>query len=183
MLVENQTIKTLIENAIPKLPYTTPESRKFRRLDKRSQKEDHTINVNLVPVVVTMIVWVIFIGTQEAVFSSSVHVFYIFSILAVAICRIVTYLTILLRPPQEIAPSRPFSELLTSFFIISCSVMFVVSNRDVMLWFERSQFSSIYLLVSTVSFSFIVMIYISFIFALKNWACRREVSKSTTLEN
>lgn len=173
MLVENQTIKTIIERAIPELPYRVPANsfkETYSKSDKGSQ-EGYSINVNPVPVM-TMLMIGISIGNQEAILSSRVHSFYSLSISAVAICRIITYLTLFVNPPKGSLPTRPISEFLASFLIVTCSILFVASNRETVLWLDRNGS----LLSSAIIFAASAIGYVAFIFILKNWAAKREAS-------
>ena len=48
---------------------------------------------------------------------------------AASITRLVTYLMLYLKPPTSTSPSRPITELISSFCLISGGILFMASVR------------------------------------------------------
>lgn len=65
--------------------------------------------------------------TQHSMISSMVHKQWGNLLKGASFCRSLTYITMWLKPPRSILPSRPPTELLTSFALMAGGIIFMAS--------------------------------------------------------
>lgn len=77
---------------------------------------------------------------QEYAFSAAIHVLWGRLLAGFAVCRILTYTFLHLRPPASILPSRPPTEALAAFCLCSGGIVFMLSTEEVIFWAMRHGF-------------------------------------------
>jgi hypothetical protein len=105
---------------------------------------------------------------QEYAFSVSIHALWGNLLAGFAICRILTYTFLHLRPPASILPSRPPTEALAAFCLCAGGIVFMLSTEEVIFWAMRHGFDDMMtFLNATVAFVCACLAWILVLMALK----------------
>lgn len=97
-----------------------------------------------------------------------------------ALARVVTYILIYLSPPTSSLPSRPPSELISSFCLISGGLIFIASNKDTVGAMERHGLHAMFPFTVTMGFTAFLMAWTIIVLAVKGWAVRRRQLSNPT---
>lgn len=87
-----------------------------------------------------------------------------------ALARIATYITLWLKPPQSTSPTRPPTEIITSFALVCGGLIFCLSNKDTVHVLEAYELDSLFVFTFTVSLSLVVMAWEVVLLAIRNGA-------------
>lgn len=90
-----------------------------------------------------------------------------------ALARAVTYILAYLSPPSSYLPSRPPSELITSFCLISGGIIFMASNKDTVEAMENYGLHAMFPFTVTMGFTSFLMAWVIVVLAVKGWAVRK----------
>ena len=130
---------------------------------------------------------------QESMLSTMVHKQWGYLLAAFALFRLGTYFLIYLSPPKSYIPSRPVTELLTSFCLICGGMVFMVStpfpssklresrnlivfkasNSDTVDALDERDVDPMFVFNVAVAASSLVMAWIIIVMAIKGWAVQR----------
>lgn len=111
---------------------------------------------------------------QEYAFSMTIHSLWGRLLALAAVCRVLTYTFLFLRPPASILPSRPPTEALTAFFLSAGGIVFMLSSDEVIFWALRNGMDSVMAFANaTVAFVCFVFMFVFVLMGLKGWASRR----------
>lgn len=76
--------------------------------------------------------------SQDYVFSVTVHALWGYLLAMFAVCRLLTYTFLYLRPPTaSIYPSRPPTEALAALCCAAGGIVFIVSDEEIVYWMMR----------------------------------------------
>lgn len=95
-----------------------------------------------------------------------------------ALARAVTYILTYLSPPSSYLPSRPPSEIVSAFCLISGGLIFIASNKDTVAAMERHDLNAMFVFTVTMGWTAFVMAWQIVVLAVKGWAVRRRQSAS-----
>ena len=93
-----------------------------------------------------------------------------------AFARAVTYVLTYVSPPTSYLPSRPPSEIITSFCLIAGGLIFMASNKDTVAAMERDDLNAMFIFTVTVGFTAFLMAWTIVVLAVKGWAVRKTQS-------
>lgn len=100
--------------------------------DKHTQNELNGISTNPLPALVVFLMGVSMASHEQAsMVSTMVHKQWGNLLGAASVARFLTYTIMYLKPPTSTSPSRPPSELLMSFCLISGGILFMASVRSI----------------------------------------------------
>lgn len=106
--------------------------------------------------------------------STSVHKQWGTLLVGFALARAVTYILFFLSPPTSVFPSRPPSELVAAFCLISGGLIFMASNKDVIHIMEDHNLMPMFIFTVCMGLTAFLMAYEMIVLAIKGWATRRE---------
>ena len=95
-----------------------------------------------------------------------------------AIARAVTYILTYISPPTSFLPSRPPSELVVAFCLISGGLLFMGSNSDMVTGMEMYELNAMFLFTVMMGLTAFLMAWEIFVLAVKGWAVQREQRKA-----
>lgn len=174
MLVESTTVRTWLNTPVDMMPMRKelhPEEAQAVRQEPRS----YSFPMNPVPALVILLLGIMMSSHhQDSMVSTKVHGQWGTLLAGFAVARIVTYLFLYLSPPTSIYPSRPPSELLAAFCLISGGLVFMASTADVIRWMEDRNLMAMFVFTVVMGFSAFVAAWEMAVLALKGWAVRRE---------
>jgi hypothetical protein len=128
MLVESTRIRSLLNytvtDAMGELTYNNRDEER----DELREPESYSFSMNPIPALVILLTGIMMSShTQESMISSMVHKQWGDLLTGASFARGLTYLLTWLKPPRSIYPSRPPTELLTSFGLIAGGIIFMAS--------------------------------------------------------
>lgn len=91
-----------------------------------------------------------------------------------AIARAASYALLYISPPTSYFPSRPPTELVASFCLISGGMIFMGSATDTVRTIEQNGLDAMFLFTVAMGFTGLIMAWVAVVFATKGWALRRE---------
>lgn len=113
---------------------------------------------------------------QASMVSTMVHKQWGTLFVGFALARAVTYILMYLAPPSSYLPSRPPSELISSFCLISGGLIFMASNKDTVAAMEYHNLHAMFPFTVTMGFTSFLMAWTITVLAVKGWAVRRQIS-------
>jgi hypothetical protein len=178
MLVESTTIRSWLNTAVDMMP----AGRGVDSDDKQQlHREPRTygFSFNPVPALVIMLLGIMMSShSQDSMVSTKVHGQWGTLLSGFAIARILTYLFLYISPPTSIYPSRPPTELLSAFCLISGGLIFMASCRDIIRSMESRGIMAMFVFTVVMGFTSFLMAWTVVVIALKGWAVRREAKSS-----
>lgn len=143
MLVEYVRVKGLGEKkatqhmqTMPAWSNGTADERTEHKLnsttDEHTQHESNGISINPLPALVIFLMGGSMASHEQAsMVSTMVHKQWGNLLGAASVARLLTYVIMYMKPPTSTSPSRPPTELLMSFCLISGGILFMASVRSV----------------------------------------------------
>ncbi|SPO06809.1 related to YTP1 [Cephalotrichum gorgonifer] len=186
MLVEYVRVKGLGEKkakqqhmqTMPAWSETTPDERTEHRsntttYEDTTQHKLNGISINPLPALVIFLMGGSMAShEQDSMVSTMVHKQWGNLLGAASVARLLTYLLMYLKPPTSTSPSRPPTELLMSFCLISGGIIFMASSSDTIDGMLHYGIDVMALYTVTMGFTGILMAWIMALLALKGWASR-----------
>jgi hypothetical protein len=133
MLVESVKIRNLLNYTVTEATASpSPANNHHYNGDEESanlrEPEAYAFSTNPIPALVILLTGIMMSShTQESMVSSMVHKQWGNLLTGASFARGLTYVVMWLRPPQSVFPSRPPTELLTAFGLISGGIIFMAS--------------------------------------------------------
>jgi hypothetical protein len=178
MLVESSTIKGLLNTVVDGMPART-DIGPAEAQEKRESPKQYTTSLNVMPALIIILLGVMMSSHhQDSMVSTNVHAQWGTLLTAFGVVRMLTYLLMYLQPPKSIYPTRPPTELVASFCLISGGIIFCASARDIVHYMENTGLMAMFVLTVTCGFTAFVMAYEIIVLSLKGWAIRREARKA-----
>ena len=138
MLVESVNIRNLLNYTVDEAikpsshPFndttTTPQDNNASDEAALREPESYSFSTNPIPALVILLLGIMMSShTQASMVSSMVHKQWGSLLTGASFARGLTYVVMWLRPPRSVYPSRPPTELLTAFGLISGGIIFMAS--------------------------------------------------------
>ncbi|KAK4124153.1 hypothetical protein N657DRAFT_378710 [Parathielavia appendiculata] len=143
------------------------------------EPETYAFSTNPIPALVILLTGIMMSShRQESMVSSMVHKQWGNLLTGASFARGLTYVVMWLRPPRSVFPSRPPTELLTSFGLISGGIIFMASASDTISGMIHYQLDAMFMYTVTMGFVGLLMAWVILMIALKGWAARREAASA-----
>ncbi|KAH8653317.1 hypothetical protein BX600DRAFT_74605 [Xylariales sp. PMI_506] len=180
MLVESTRIRDLLNTttteaalAYPQHLYTEEERETLQA------PKQYEFAVNPIPALVILLLGIMMSShTQTSMISSMVHKQWGNLLTGASFARGLTYVLVYLKPPRSVLPSRPPTELLTAFGLMSGGIMFCASSSDTISGMIHYDLDAMFVYTVTMGLIALLMAWIVLLLALKSWALRKELSYS-----
>lgn len=131
MLIESTRIRDLLNYTVTDAARSDPEHSAYRDEEARDElrePETYSFSMNPIPALVILLLGIMMSShTQDSMVSSMVHKQWGNLLTGASFARGFTYVLTWLRPPRSVYPSRPPTELLTAFGLISGGIIFMAS--------------------------------------------------------
>ena len=111
---------------------------------------------------------------QVSPVSTAMHKQWGMLFLAAALARGVSYILVYVSPPTSYLPSRPPSEVIVAFCLISGGLIFMGSASDIITGMEMYGLHAMFLFTIAMGFTAFLMAWEIVVLAIKGWAVRRE---------
>ena len=174
MLVESQSVRKLL-SATTETISVTGDVQSPANEERRAQPKSYTTPMNPMPAIIIMLLGIM-MGShhQSSMVSTMVHKQWGTLFVAFALARGVTYLITYISPPTSIYPSRPPSELVSAFCLISGGLIFMASTKDIIYVMETNNIMAMFAFTVGMGLTAVIMAWEITVFALKGWALRRQ---------
>ncbi|KHE78641.1 hypothetical protein GE21DRAFT_1057557 [Neurospora crassa] len=179
MLIESVRIRDLLNTTV------TEESRQQHHFhdaevedSERREPETYSFSMNPIPALVILLLGIMMSShTQDSMISSMVHKQWGNLLTGASFARGFTYVITYLKPPRSVYPSRPPTELLTAFGLISGGIIFMASAGDTVSGMIHYQLDAMFTYTVTMGLVGLLMAWVILCIALKGWAVRKEAGR------
>ena len=170
MLVESQRVRDLLNTSI----LTTPADRgKILADSEWAKPPSYRTPMNPFPALIILLLGLMMSSHhQSSMVSTMVHKQWGTLFVGFAIARAITYILTYLSPPLSYLPSRPPSEIITSFCLISGGLIFMASNKDTVAAMEHYELNAMFVFTITMGLTAFLMAWTILVLAIKGWAAR-----------
>ncbi|KAJ3528847.1 hypothetical protein NM208_g10017 [Fusarium decemcellulare] len=173
MLVESSRVRDLLNTTVqdvePKHPYSDEEAH------EQEPPETYEFSLNPIPALVILLLGIMMSShTQHTMISSMVHKQWGNLLLGASLARGLTYVLMFLKPPKSILPSRPPTELLAAFGLISGGIIFMASSGDTVQGMIHYDLDAMFMYTVTMGLVGLLMAWVVIVLAIKGWAVRLE---------
>ncbi|KAG8529193.1 uncharacterized protein KY384_005828 [Bacidia gigantensis] len=171
MLIESTRIRDLL-NAVM---LTSPAAHGPQQIQESLKPpKTYPVSMNPLPALVIMLLGVMMSSHhQHSTVSTMVHKQWGTLLVGFALARGLTYLLTYLSPPTSYLPSRPPTELISSFCLISGGIIFMASNRDTVNSMDEHGIHAMFPFAVTMGFTSFLMAWAIIVLAVKGWAVQR----------
>ncbi|KAK4240750.1 hypothetical protein C8A03DRAFT_31138 [Achaetomium macrosporum] len=178
MLVESTRIRNLLNYTVTDAVGEHTYNNRDEERDDLREPETYSFSMNPIPALVILLTGIMMSShTQESMISSMVHKQWGNLLTGASFARGLTYLLTWLKPPRSIYPSRPPTELLTSFGLIAGGIIFMASSSDTVSGMIHYQLDAMFMYTVTMGLVGLLMAWVIMMVALKGWAARREAHR------
>jgi hypothetical protein len=171
MIVESSKMRELLNSAIVSAQSSTVQ------LDDEPWKQprQYRFSMNPMPGLIILLLGKMMSSHhQTSMVSTMIHAQWGTMFMGFALARALTYITLYIRPPTSYLPSRPPTEVITSFCLIAGGITFMVSNKDTVAALESYNLDAMFTFTVTMGFVALLMSWTVVVVAIKGWAVRRE---------
>jgi hypothetical protein len=176
MLIESSRVRELLNTGL-----TSAQSANGFGMASSAWQAPRTygFGLNPLPGIVIMLLGLMMSSHhQESMVSTMLHTQWGTLFVAAALARAVTYILVYLSPPTSYLPSRPPSELVVAFCLISGGLLFMGSARDVVDSMDRFNLNAMFLFTVMMGLTSFLMAWEIIVLAIKGWSTRREHARS-----
>ncbi|KAI0418156.1 hypothetical protein F5X98DRAFT_121314 [Xylaria grammica] len=180
MLIESTRIRDLLNTTTTEATLSHPShaysDEERAALDPPRQYE---FSINPIPALVILLLGIMMSShTQQTMISSMVHKQWGNLLTGASFARGFTYVLLYLKPPRSVLPSRPPTELLTAFGLISGGTIFMASSGDTIAGMIHYDLDAMFFYTVTMGLVGVLMAWIVLLLAFKGWAVRRESNRT-----
>ena len=113
---------------------------------------------------------------QNSMLSSMIHTQWGSMFMGFALARGLTYITLYISPPTSFLPSRPPTEIIAAFCLVSGGITFMLSNKDTVAALESYHLDAMFTFTVTMGLTSLLMAWSTVVIAIKGWALHKESS-------
>ncbi|EFQ30487.1 hypothetical protein CGRA01v4_10040 [Colletotrichum graminicola] len=179
MLIESSRIRDFLNTTVINAAAITPE----RTYDEEEREtlqppKQYEFSINPIPALVILLLGIMMSShTQHSMVSSMVHKQWGNLLTGASFSRGLTYVIMYLKPPQSVLPSRPPTELLAAFGLISGGIIFMASASDTIEGMEHYNLDAMFMYTVTMGLVGLLMAWEIIVLAIKGWAVRKETGR------
>jgi hypothetical protein len=170
MLVESSKMRSFLNNAVLSAQPASPFNEEVWQPPRH-----YRTSMNPIPGLIILLLGKMMSSHhQDSMLSTMIHGQWGTMFMMFAMARALTYITLYISPPTSYLPSRPPTELITSFCLIAGGMTFMVSNKDTVAALESYDLDAMFTFTVTMGLVALLMAWTVVLVALKGWATRRE---------
>lgn len=172
MLIESQYIRRLLNATIMNLP--AKHGHLPPPIDRWAPPKTYPFSLNPFPALIILLLGLMMSSHHQASsVSTMIHKQWGTLFVAFALARALTYILTYISPPQSFLPSRPPTEIVTSFCLISGGIIFMLSNKDTVAAMDGYELDAMFSFTVTMGFTAFLMAWTIIVLAVKGWAVGR----------
>ncbi|KAK2045129.1 hypothetical protein LZ31DRAFT_594253 [Colletotrichum somersetense] len=179
MLIESSRIRDFLNTTVVNAAAITPErTYDEEELETLQPPKQYEFSINPIPALVILLLGIMMSShTQHSMVSSMVHKQWGNLLTGASFARGLTYVIVYLKPPQSVLPSRPPTELLAAFGLISGGIIFMASASDTIEGMEHYSLDAMFMYTVTIGLVGLLMAWEIIVLAIKGWAVRKETGR------
>lgn len=179
MLIESTSIRDLLNTTVAG---ATQEVYDEEELGMALEEPlTYNFSTNPIPALVILLLGIMMSShTQQSMISSMVHKQWGNLLTGASFARGLSYVLTYLKPPTSVLPSRPPTELLTSFGLMAGGIIFMASSGDTVLAMENQNLDAMFMYTVTMGLIGVFMAWEIILIAIKGWAVRKEAGRPRT---
>lgn len=167
MIIESTRVRDLLNTAI----LISPAAKADKELS--SAPKTYSFSMNPFPGLIILLLGLTMSSHHQAsMISTMIHKQWGTLFVGFAMARAVTYILQYVAPPSSCLPSRPPSEIISSFCLISGGLIFMASNKDTVAAMEHYNLHAMFPFTVTMGLTSLLMAWAIFVLAFKGWAVR-----------
>lgn len=172
MLLESRYIRDLLNTSVLTL---SPKSHDLPSpIDRWEPPRTYLFSMNPFPALVILLLGLMMSSHHQASqVSTMVHKQWGTLFVGFALARCVTYVLIYISPPSSYLPSRPPTEIVAAFCLVSGGVIFMISNKDTIAAMEKYDLNAMFAFTVTMGITAFLLAWTVIVLAVKGWAVRR----------
>ncbi|KAL4920279.1 hypothetical protein BDW62DRAFT_14691 [Aspergillus aurantiobrunneus] len=172
MLFESRRVQDWLNNTILRAPSRLETHGTTQSVWKTPDTQK--VSLNPMPALVILLLGMM-MGShhQSSMTSSMVHKQWGNMLVGFALARAMTYVLMYLKPPTSYLPSRPPTEIVASFCLISGGLIFMLSTRNVIETIEYYELDAMFTFTVAMGFTAFIMACEIILIAIKSWAVKR----------
>lgn len=132
MLIESTRVRKLLNTNIESVvtQYSLEDGREAPQCPE--QPDTYDFSINPIPALIILLLGIMMSSHQQSsMIATMVHSQWGNLLTGASVTRFLTYAIMFLKPPKSIYPSRPPTELLSSFGLIAGGIVFMASVSDI----------------------------------------------------
>jgi len=171
MLIESKRVRDLLNSVM----LTSPAAHLSQSTrDTLNPPKSYNFPMNPLPGLIILLLGIMMSSHhQNSMVATMVHKQWGTLLIGFALARAVTYILTYISPPTSYLPSRPPSELISAFCLISGGLIFMASSQDTVNAMEQYGLHAMFPFTVTMGFTAFLMAWAIVVLAVKGWAVRR----------
>ncbi|KAI1122031.1 hypothetical protein F5Y10DRAFT_287579 [Nemania abortiva] len=182
MLIESTRIRDLLNTTTTEASLSHPDhAYNDEERAALNPPRQYEFSVNPIPALVILLLGIMMSShKQQTMISTMVHKQWGNLLAGASFARGFTYVLLYLKPPRSVLPSRPPTELLTAFGLISGGTIFMASSGDTIQGMIHYDLDAMFFYTVTMGLVGLLMAWVVLLLAFKGWAVRRESNRTQT---
>lgn len=177
MLIESTRIRDLLNTTV-----TSAIDENYDDHDERevalAEPATYGFSTNPIPALVILLLGIMMSShTQKSMVSSMVHKQWGTMLTGASFARGLSYVIVYLKPPTSVLPSRPPTELLAAFGLMTGGIIFMASSGDTVAAMEHNNLDAMFFYTVTMGLVGVFMAWEIMLIAIKGWAVRKELGQ------
>ena len=169
MIIESAKMRELLNSAVAVSDDLGPRDAAWQ------QPRQYRFSMNPMPALVILLLGKMMSAHHQAsMLSTMIHSQWGTMFMGFALARCLTYMIQYVAPPTSYLPSRPPTEIITSFCLVAGGITFIVSNKDTVAALESYDLDAMFTFTVTMGLTTLLMAWTTVVLAIKGWALRRE---------
>lgn len=174
MIIESTKVRELLNNAV-----VSSQAIANSQDVSWQQPKQYRTSMNPLPALIIMLLGKMMSSHhQESMLSTMIHTQWGTMFMGFALARGFTYVIMYISPPTSYLPSRPPTEVITAFCLISGGLTFMLSNKDTVAALESYNLDAMFTFTVTMGLTALLMAWTTIAIAVKGWAQRKESSST-----
>ena len=182
MLVESKAVRILLNTKIEGMTVRV-DGNPTQSPDLRVLPRTYNSSTNTIPALVIFLLGIMMSSHhQSSTISTTIHKQWGMLLSGFSIMRILTYIVMYISPAASVFPSRPPSELVASFCLISGGLVFMASTTDIVQSMEANGLVAMFAFTISMALTAFIMAWEIAVLSMKGWAERSKARKCSNLE-
>lgn len=171
MCIESSKVRELLNSSVVASQPASVEHESWQ------QPRQYRFSMNPMPALIIMLLGKMMSSHhQTSMVSTMIHTQWGSMFMGFALARCLTYITLYISPPTSFLPSRPPTEIISAFCLISGGITFMVSNKDTVAALESYNLDAMFIFTVVMGLTALLMAWTTVVIAIKGWALRKESS-------
>jgi hypothetical protein len=178
LIIDSKWIRDILSSHIVSMYEDTAQQTHSTIMEETiAQPNNYRVPMNPMPALVILLLGIMMsFHSQASTTSSLVHKQWGQLFVGFALSRSCTYMMLYIKPYDSYLPSRPPTEILTSFCLVGGGLVLMASAKDVIHAMEYNGLDSMFGFTVTMGLTALILAWAVILLAIKGWAVRKERS-------